>query len=83
MPKYNFYYGVQQKKTGGFLFLGEIDYPYELQKGDVVIIGEYFLKKLREENFPNWARQQYYVGSVHHWIDPVQTADVYLVEKLE
>lgn len=83
MPKYNFFYGDEQKKSGGFLLLGEVDYPYELQKGDVVIIGENFMNKIRKENFSNGDRQQYYVDSIHHWIDPVSTADVYLVKELK
>ena len=82
MPKYNFYYGDEEKKLGGYLLLGQIDYPYELQRGDVVIIGENLMKKISEEGFLQH-RNQYFVGAVHHWIDPVNIADVYLVKELK
>lgn len=67
MPKYLFRVGSPQIE-GMMPYLGEeIDYPFELRTGDVVIISE----KMQEEllkHLPDYPRVQFWAGSVHHSI---------------
>lgn len=84
MFKYNIYLGYQ-RSMGGFPILGTIEYPYHLQKGDVIIVANEIFnaidsvaKDVSKESLRY--NQQYRVASIHHTIDfKSQTPDIYLV----
>lgn len=66
MPKYEIRYG-EMASLGVFPLLGEVDYPYELRKGDTVIISGNMLRLIREE-FPNVSKRQYVVASINYFL---------------
>jgi hypothetical protein len=67
MPKYLFRLG-SPRIDGSMPYLGdEIEYPFELRTGDVVILGEDLFEMIREY-LPDSTRVQYWVGSVWHTV---------------
>jgi hypothetical protein len=84
MYTYNIYLGYQ-REIGGYPFLGEIEYPSPLQKGDVIIVGNQLMNEIEKvasevDRKELKYKQQYRIASIHHLIDfNNRIPDVYLV----
>ncbi|MCY9666366.1 hypothetical protein M5X11_15590 [Paenibacillus alginolyticus] len=68
---------------GDMFTLGEMEYPYELKTGDVIVADEEIFEKIRS-HFPAVKSNQYWVGSVHHFANlgsNTSVPRVYLVKE--
>ncbi|WP_432702241.1 hypothetical protein [Lysinibacillus sphaericus] len=87
MFKYELYIGYK-RKTKGYPLLGEIEYPYSLSRGELVVLSGDLFDKLESvtsvtERPDLKATQAWRIAEIHHFVDSANHSvpSVYLVNE--